>query len=194
MERHQRIAIWVALAEHFLDTETRHQVPFSAMRCVDAGLSVDEGRDIWCYEVTPAVWHNLRDVAGEWAGWPEDWLVREIERSRDDGSNRPGPGGETVYRMRIGDTHRTWVAIERCMVLLERAEPAQRSVLARDLQWLAERFFDMRGTPLGSQDPAALRALYAESFLPIFEPLVVLGARESVEACRERVERALSLA
>ena len=56
-------AIWLDLAEHFLDTETRHLIPASAGLCVRAGLSIEAAGNIWRYEVTPAVWPPLGMIA-----------------------------------------------------------------------------------------------------------------------------------
>lgn len=155
------------------------------MVCLDRGLSIGEARDAWRYEVTPALWHNLRDVAGEWAGWPEKWLVAEIQRARTDAPD------EAVYRARAGSAEDVWIAIERCMALVQSRTREQRATLARDLEWLARHFFDFQPKPYEGRVPSAVRALYPGSFAPIFEPLVVTAAGESLDACRERVARAL---
>ena len=83
-----RVAVWIALAEHFLDTETRHQLPNAALACVRAGYGVEEVRAIWGCEVAPAVGFNLYLVAGEWACWDPEWLVERIERIRARRSSR----------------------------------------------------------------------------------------------------------
>ena len=71
-EKPSRIDVWVAMADHFLDTETRHDIPFAALRCVEAGLSSVEARSVWQHEVEPAVRFNVWDVAGEWACWDKE--------------------------------------------------------------------------------------------------------------------------
>lgn len=50
----QRVDVWVAMADHFLDTETRHELPRTALACLEAGLSAAEARDVWYYEVSRA--------------------------------------------------------------------------------------------------------------------------------------------
>jgi hypothetical protein len=45
----KRIEVWVAMADHFLDTETRHDIPLTAMRCIDAGMTFSEARRVWRY-------------------------------------------------------------------------------------------------------------------------------------------------
>ncbi len=73
--------VWEAFADQFLDTETRTWIPRAALTAVEAGFSRAEAYDVWRFEVTPAVSANLLDLAGEWAGWPRDWLVKQIWRS-----------------------------------------------------------------------------------------------------------------
>jgi len=73
-ERHDEL--WGLLAELFLDTEKRQDLPHVALRCVEFGCSPAEARDIWCYELTPAVWANAWSVAGEWVGWTRALILR----------------------------------------------------------------------------------------------------------------------
>lgn len=195
MTPHDEVVLWDALAEHFLDTETRHLICEHARLCLDLRISVSRARHAWQYEVAPAVWPNLWDVVGEWAGWDPTWLVHRIRRKRNRWPNRPGSLAYLVYRLRIQGTHQTWVAIEKCMELMGCALPDRRLDLVRDLSWLSQHFFDAGTPPLEDRDSAALRQLFEESFLPIFSPLVVSSgppAEESPRLCRARVERALA--
>jgi hypothetical protein len=91
VEDPRRIEVWLAMADHFLDTETRHDIPLTAMRCVEAGLSVAEARDVWRYEVSPAVWPNGWSVAGEWDFWEREWLLGTIQEVRTQWTNRDRP-------------------------------------------------------------------------------------------------------
>ena len=45
-----------------------------------SGYSQDELRDIYLFEVAPVVFPNLLSVAGEWAGFDEEWLFTEIAK------------------------------------------------------------------------------------------------------------------
>ena len=63
-----RVDVWEAMADHFLDTETRQDLARTAWRCVQAGLTVEQAARIWRDEICPAVGWNLWQVAGEWAG------------------------------------------------------------------------------------------------------------------------------
>jgi len=181
----------MAMADHFLDTETRTGIPITALICVEAGLSVSQARDIWCYEVTPAVWPNLWAVAGEWAGWREDWLVGQIRRYRERWPNRPGMIPYLIYRLRVHMIHRDWVAIGKCMELLLQDTASRRGRLTTDLKLLANRYFDFmpekEASPTGAR-ARALRQLFTDAFLPIFESLVVTPA-ESNAVCALRVDR-----
>ena len=147
-----------------------------------------EARDIWCFEVTPAVWENLTDIAGEWSGFPIDWLVSTIEANRGRAENR----SYDVYLDRARGTHARWVAIGQCMEAITSVDPSRRHRLAIDLAWLAEHYFDFQRQPRGFRDPCAMRALFAETFLPIFEPLGSAYPEESLATCRERVEAAIA--
>jgi hypothetical protein len=74
----KRRHLWLALSELFLDTETRRSFPWIIRVALESGYSWDQIESIFWNEVAPAVSHNLFDVAGDWAGFPEEWLVDEI--------------------------------------------------------------------------------------------------------------------
>ena len=46
-----------------------------------SGFTLAEVDHILRWEVRPALYHNYLDIAGEWAGWPKDWLVERILRA-----------------------------------------------------------------------------------------------------------------
>jgi hypothetical protein len=54
-----RRAIWIALADQFLDTETRTWIPHTALQIVEAGYPLEEARRIWRYEVSPGIDQRL---------------------------------------------------------------------------------------------------------------------------------------
>ncbi len=71
------------MSEHFLDTETRHQLPATALICVEAGLLDEEIERTWRYDVAPVLGPNLKSSAGEWRGWAADEITQRIHaRSR----------------------------------------------------------------------------------------------------------------
>jgi hypothetical protein len=183
--------VWDALADHFLDTDTRVWIPRSARMCVAAGLSRDEAFEAWAYEVTPALWTNAWSVAGEWAYWDRAWLVTRIRHVRE----RPSPLAYAKYRVRAHALHSVWCAIAACIDVLHAAPAGGRDLTTDELRWLAAQFFDFARSapPPAESTPAALTARYRSTFLPIFAPLVVRAAplRESVEEGERRVLRAV---
>jgi hypothetical protein len=183
-----RVSIWLALAEHFLDTETRHDIPSTALACVRAGHDVEQAREIWACEVAPAVGFNCLLIAGEWAGWDRDWLVERIRTVR---ARPPSRLLDWLRRLRAGGALRgVWVAIERCMRALLAARPEEREQMARDLGCLARHYFDFCPEPLGGrprQDLLRLERLQGAA-LHVLGPAAIPG-----EALlrRRRVARAL---
>ncbi|HVE82723.1 MAG TPA: hypothetical protein VND93_07735 [Myxococcales bacterium] len=186
----RRVAVWEAMADHFLDTETRHDIPLTALRCVQAGLSIPEARDVWRYEVSPAVGFNVWDMAGEWGAWDRKWLVERIEKVRARRPNRAGVLAWLGYRVRVHAMHGVWLSIERCMELLPRA-PSDAEPLARDLATIARHYFDFIPEALDAPDRERLRQLYPEPVQRLMEP--VLG-RDEAKAAHLRVQSALGAA
>ncbi len=85
----KRRPVWVALSELWLDTElSTADLERIARVMADSGLTIDELRQIYLVEVAPAVSRNLLNVAGEWAGFDEDWLCSQIVRNLRDRPRR----------------------------------------------------------------------------------------------------------
>lgn len=79
----QRRPVWAALSEFYLDTELEAE----SLRAVadvfaDSSFSLADIRRINYEEVAPALWFNTCDVAGEWLGFDEAWLVERIQATR----------------------------------------------------------------------------------------------------------------
>jgi hypothetical protein len=185
-----RIMVWLAMADHFLDTETRQNIPLTALQCVEAGFSGERARDAWRHEVSPAVAFNLWSVAGEWAGWDRDWLVERIERLRSSGHNRPGTLQDMRYWLRAPGMHGVWVAIERCMQALSAIDSApQRRRTATALAFLARHYFDFCPDALPAEDALGARALYPDPFRRIMTPALVPGEEAAGDARVQAVLR-----
>ncbi|HET6333274.1 MAG TPA: hypothetical protein VFG30_08680 [Polyangiales bacterium] len=125
-----QVAVWTAMAQHFLDIETEEEIPHTALLCVQSGLSIEQARAIWQHEVSPALYPNLWNVAGEWAGWDETWLVERILKSR---RRLRGLLGYVLYRFQVQGLHDVWLAIERVMSTLLAAPLEERTRLAQDM-------------------------------------------------------------
>lgn len=171
-----RRPVWISFADHFLDTETRHCLPLSALTATEAGLSPEEARDVWRLEVVPAVGANLRHVAGEWAGWDEAWLIERIRSCRHRGLR-------ALVMRRVPDVNeRAWSVIEECMRALRAVAPERRRALADDLHALARHYFDFCPTPLEPTRHRELRRLFDAVLAPILSRALVGESRREHEA------------
>lgn len=79
MSSEQRLKIWRALSDLFLDTEI-DDVTFKCIARVisESELSLSEAEDALWYEVYPVLESNLRCVAGVWEGWSDSWLLQNL--------------------------------------------------------------------------------------------------------------------
>jgi hypothetical protein len=78
----ERKKIWMALSKFYLDTELQES-DFShiAYKIIESPYSLEEVKQINKYEIFPILQANLLNVAGEWAGFDEEWLVNSILES-----------------------------------------------------------------------------------------------------------------
>ncbi len=78
----KRLKVWRAFSELFLDTEmTDSTYDYIARSVLEAGYAPEEVSVILWGEVFPVLEGNLRSVAGVWAGWPDDWLLKNLKVS-----------------------------------------------------------------------------------------------------------------
>jgi hypothetical protein len=75
----ERRQLWSAMADLYLDTEVRWDLPWLARRMSESSFSRLELERIFKFEVTPVVHTNLLDIAGEWSGFSDEWLFPAIE-------------------------------------------------------------------------------------------------------------------
>lgn len=81
-----REAVWLALAELWLDSDTDAATLDAIVRTLrDSGLAVAELERIFYYEVAPVVWLNAWSVAGVWAAFDPEWLGEECRRNQQRG-------------------------------------------------------------------------------------------------------------
>lgn len=75
----QRLKIWRALSDLFLDTEIDDSTfNYIAQVISESGVSLYEVEDVLWYEVYPILESNLRSVAWVWEGWPDSWLLQNL--------------------------------------------------------------------------------------------------------------------
>ena len=74
-------SVWTALSDLWLDTElTEDDLQRIAGVMNRSRHTLDELRDIYMFEVAPVLFPNLLSVAGEWAGFDEEWLFTEASK------------------------------------------------------------------------------------------------------------------
>lgn len=84
-----RLKLWQALSTLFLDTEVGDDdFAYIARVIQETGYSVTDAQSILWGEVYPALVPNLLCVAGEWAGWSDEWLLAHL-RVRGRKARRP---------------------------------------------------------------------------------------------------------
>ena len=125
--------LWEALADQFLDTETRHWLPRTAWLGVKSGLPWESISQCLHHQVAPAVAPNLLDIAGEWAGFPQDWLFSQI---------RACQGPTSVSRTVMADLANLWEALGRLFVYLGSASEDELPLL----EGMAELALEKRWT------------------------------------------------
>lgn len=78
-QKEQRLKIWRALSDLFLDTEIDDTTyKYIARTINESGLSVNEVEKVLWYEVYPVLENNFRRVDGVWDGWPDAWLLQHL--------------------------------------------------------------------------------------------------------------------
>lgn len=76
----QRLPLWRAFSELFLDTELQeYTYKYIARTINESELSIEEAEKILWNEVYPVLEANLQSIAGNWSGWPDDWLLDNLE-------------------------------------------------------------------------------------------------------------------
>jgi len=75
----RRRPVWSALSELYLDTELAPADHARiASKLVESGYSAEQLEEILYRELHPLLHANLLSVAGEWAGFAEQWLENRI--------------------------------------------------------------------------------------------------------------------
>ncbi|WP_110950016.1 DUF7079 family protein [Pseudomonas bohemica] len=95
-----RLKLWQVLSEFFLDTEVNATTFDLVARTIrESSYTPEQAHSILLNELFPLLQHNLRSMVGEWAGWPDEWLLEHIT-VRDFVAVKPmrGPVAEEIAR------------------------------------------------------------------------------------------------
>ncbi|MBX3167372.1 MAG: hypothetical protein KF760_08165 [Candidatus Eremiobacteraeota bacterium] len=122
--------LWVALSEHFLDTETRHWLPRTAWAGVRSKMSWAGIKATLQHQVAPVVAPNLLDMAGDWAGFPEDWLFTQI---------RACSGPTSISRRILKEMAPHWEALRRLFIHLSSSSEEELPLLSALAELALER-------------------------------------------------------
>lgn len=119
----ERKTIWFALSDLFLDTDVTLSYDYIIRVCASSKYSIDELAMILKDEVAPACSSNLYCVAGEWAGFDEDWLQNKIIKIIK--------GRRTIFRKlfgMIGDSEMDKYTDKHWNILSKRIQDARNAV------------------------------------------------------------------
>ena len=155
--------VW-SLSNLFLDTEVRDWVIAIADTCVESGLTDSEIRNIWKYQVTPAVYFNLLTI-GEWDFFDKEWLKERVEEVQKSRLNRPGVIGGLVYFLRSPLVSSLFKCVERAVKVLRKEK--NRKALRQDLTDLAGLIFYERDS--GSKEEIKKFEDNKEKYLVLLE-------------------------
>ena len=73
--------LWIALSHLFLDTEICDTDLDHIVKIIkESKLPIKEVEEILLNEVFPVCIPNMKVVAGEWAGFNEEWLIASIQK------------------------------------------------------------------------------------------------------------------
>lgn len=112
----KRLSVWKALSELFLDTELdQSSYRHIASEIEASGYSIQELEDILWQEVFPALADNLRIVAGEWAGFSDEWLQERILNVMNGAEKGPGFWGLTTVKQTRRIVSESWKEVRRCL-------------------------------------------------------------------------------
>ena len=112
----RRLPVWKALSELFLDTELdQSSYRYIASQIKASGFTTLEVEDMLWQEVFPALADNLRIVAGEWAGFSDDWLQERILNVINGTEKGPGFWGLTTVKQTRRIVSESWDEVRRCL-------------------------------------------------------------------------------
>lgn len=129
----ERKPIWIALSDFYLDTELQ-ELDFRhiAFKIIESPYSFEEVKEINKYEIFPVLQPNLMNVAGEWAGFNEEWLVNRIQESLSKRNTAKKIGIEGAYLTLKWMCKDYWEKLEKVYTELK-SNPESYIVTCREL-------------------------------------------------------------
>lgn len=158
----ERRAVWIAQADLFLDTDVRLWFAYIARVTAASKYTLEELEAICRDEVAPIVESNLLDIAGEWAGFPDEWLVNSIVSRLDE--HPPAP-----YRMDT-DSIKQWRAVAHLVTRLRALPPEEREARSRLWDSMSKLFLDRNPPPPADlpRNPELLEWVFRQEMLPAY--------------------------
>ena len=119
----KRQPVWEALSNLWIDMElTDVDLDWIVKECLTSGYTVEELTDIYHHEVAPAVYQNLYQAAGEWAGFNGSWLREQIIEAE----RRRTALGRWWLHLPLMQYMMTWMTHREWQYILQRIQESQR--------------------------------------------------------------------
>jgi hypothetical protein len=165
---HERTPVWIALSDLYLDTDSRLSYAYIARTLAASKYKIEELHAILLEEVAPVVEFNLLQVAGEWAGFDEKWLLREILDRQ---------GRRRSSRLCV-DITSDWRCIKGLTQILRGLPPGEALLRSRAWHALILLFLDKKYSPRTIVPPGEYALPHLERFFRHeLWPLLIEGSR-----------------
>lgn len=182
-----RKPVWVAMSDLFLDTDVRLSYCSIARILAVAPFTIEQMGAILHKEVSPIAAPNLMVVAGEWAGFDEEWLVSRISARLDGALRMPWFG--SVAR---ADWDAVVVLITRLRRLAEVDRPRQLALWDQLLKLFLDRVPLSPPTCPDGWSNEELEAVWREEMWPSYGRSVELYRKHNSSGypSKDEIERA----
>ncbi len=161
-----RQPLWLAFSDLFLDTDVRLNYPHIARAIAQSPFANPELQSIFQNEVAPIVEQNLFDIAGDWAGFPDDWLFAEITRR-----------GSAPYQLR-SDVLKHFHAVVALAQHVRGLSPENLEVRLKTWRILANLYL-YREPPLPPGLPPDAEAIFRQEIQPAYGPSALAYQRHN---------------
>jgi hypothetical protein len=130
LDKKNRAPVWWAMSELFLDSELDgSDFVYMAKRCAPTQYTNKNFEHILLKEVFPAFHENLIAVAGDWAGWSEEYVVNQVlchQKKFTINFWKIRPFAWFFYR----DVRRDWLSKVQPLIEIQRATYLQHSTVS----------------------------------------------------------------